>query len=266
MIADMLYWIDSFHIDGFRVDHAHGVPDDYWDEVSLALSDKPVFMLAEGEEYWLRNDSNFVATYSWQFHHAMNSIAKGEESLAKLDSILAKDRRKYKYGYHIYFTSNHDENSWAGTVFERLGDGHQAFAVLAATIDGMPLIYGGQEASMDKRLEFFEKDTIDWGDYPYAGFYGTLLSLKKRNKAMWNGSFGGPSMRINSSKAAYAFRRVKDNDELVVILNLSGKDQTTKLDRATGPLKNIFTGQTKQYKKGEEIRLKPWEYIVLSNR
>lgn len=266
MIADMLYWIDSFRIDGFRVDHAHGVPDTYWDEVSLAMADKPVFMLAEGEEPWLRNDSNFIATYSWQFHHAMNSIANGEEPLAKLDSILAKDRRRYNYGYHIYFTSNHDENSWAGTVFERLGDGHQTFAVLAATIDGMPLIYGGQEAAMDKRLEFFEKDTIDWGNYPYGGFYGTLFSLKKRNKALWNGAYGGSPQRINSSKAAYAFSRVKDKDELIVILNLTSQDQTTKLDRATGPLKNVFTGQAEQIEKGEEIRLKPWEYIVLSNK
>ena len=153
IISDMAYWITEFNIDGFRVDHAHGVPDDYWDEVSLALAalDRPIFMLAEGEEPWLRNDENFVMTYAWQFHHLMNAIARGEEDVHAIDTLLAMDDARYSYGYHTYFTSNHDENSWAGTVMERMGDAHKALAVLSATIDGMPLIYSGQEEPLRKR-------------------------------------------------------------------------------------------------------------------
>ena len=227
VISDMIFWIEATGIDGFRVDHAHGLPDDYWNQVSTALSrlDQPIFMLAEGEEPRLRNEQNFVATYGWKFHHAMNEIAAGEKDVNTLDTILAKDRAEYKYGYHIYFTSNHDENSWAGTVMERMGNGHKAFAILTWTIDGMPLIYSGQEEPITKRLEFFEKDTIGWKAYAYAPMYKTLSRLKKRNRALWNGEAGGLSERINSSDHVYAFKREKEGDKVVVILNLSDQPQ-----------------------------------------
>jgi hypothetical protein len=80
------------------------------------------------------------------------------------------------------FTSNHDENSWAGSDVELYGPAFKAMAVLAATLPGMPLIYGGQEAGLDKRIEFFEKDPIQWKDYKYAPFYTGLLKLKHDNR------------------------------------------------------------------------------------
>jgi glycosidase len=268
MISDMIYWIESSGVDGFRVDHAHGLPDDYWDQVSDALArlNQPVFMLAEGEDARLRNTGNFVATYAWEFHHAMNDVANGKKNVNVLDDILTKYRKNFTSGYHIYFTSNHDENSWAGTVMERMGGGHKTFAVLAATIDGMPLIYSGQEAALDKRLMFFEKDEIKWGDYAYEDFYHTLFQLKKRNKALWNGDDGGVSERINKSKFVYAFKRVKDGDKIIVILNLSDREQKTTLTEEVEKMRNVFERKTNLYKTGEEITLAPWEYIVLSNK
>ena len=268
MISDMIYWLETTSIDGFRVDHAHGLPDDYWNQVSeaLALLDRPIFMLAEGEEPRLRNERNFVATYGWRFHHAMNEIASGEKTVNELDSILLEDREQYTYGYHIYFTSNHDENSWAGTVMERLGNGHKAFAVLAHTIDGMPLIYSGQEEPMTKRLEFFEKDAIKWKAYAYAPFYKTLSRLKKRNKALWNGEDGGESVRINTSDNVYAFKREKDDASIVVIINLSDEPQTTKLNEDVERMRDVFGEGKRGFKKDADIPLEPWQYIVLSNR
>ena len=268
IISDMLYWFDAAGIDGFRVDHAHGLPDDYWDQVSVALSrlNQPIFMLAEGEEPRLRNRKNFVATYAWKFHHAMNEIAAGKRNVNALDSLLEKDRSEYKFGYHIYFTSNHDENSWAGTVMERMGNGHKAFAVLTWTIDGMPLIYSGQEEPITKRLEFFEKDTIAWKAYAYAPMYKTLSRLKKRNKALWNGEDGGLSERINSSDHVYAFKREKDEDKIVVILNLSDESQTTTLNENVSRLKDVFGEGRVSFKKDETIELEPWQYYVLSNK
>src|SRR5690606_40280473 len=67
-----------------------------------------------------------------------------------------------------------DLNSWAGTEFERMGAGYKTFAALSATLDGMPLVYSGQEEPLKKRLEFFEKDTIPFGEYAHEKFYTTL--------------------------------------------------------------------------------------------
>jgi glycosidase len=268
IIDDMIYWIEDFNIDGFRVDHAHGVPADYWDEVSKTLAglNKPLYMLGEGEHDYLRNDSSFVAGYAWKFHHMLNNIAKGENTVNELDTILEADRSLYTFGYNMYFTSNHDENSWAGSEFERMGDGHLAFAALCATIDGIPLIYSGQEEPLNKRLEFFEKDTIPFGNYAYQDFYTTLLNLKKENQALWNGLDGGLSKRINESDHVYAFIREKEGDKFVGVFNLSDKPQTTQLNVPVENLMNVFAEKTETIDTSTQIALAPWEYRLYSNK
>lgn len=268
VIDDMIYWIEDYNIDGFRVDHAHGVPADYWDEVSNTLSalKKPLFILAEGEETYLRNDSSFVATYAWKIHHKMNDIANGKDNVNALDTLLAAERKVYTYGYHIYFTSNHDENSWAGTEFERMGDGHKTFAALCATLDGMPLIYSGQEEPLRKRLAFFEKDTIPFKDYAYEEFYTTLNQLKKKNQALWNGEHGGLSRRINESNEVYAFIREKNGDKFIGVFNLSAKPQKTTLQVPVTEMNILFTDDQLTLDTGQNINLGPWEFFLFSSK
>jgi glycosidase len=267
IIDDMKFWLTDYNIDGFRVDHAHGMPDEYWNQVLVSLGDldQDIFMLAEAEKESLRNDSNFVTSYAWHFCHTLNSIAEGKTSVNKLDSILIEDREKFNFGYQTYFTSNHDINSWEGTEFERFGEGHKTFAVLTSTIDGMPLLYTGQEEPIRRRLEFFEKDPIEWKDYAYADFYKTLLNLKKDNRALWNGDHGGQAVRINESDKVYAFKREKNGDKVVVIVNLSEEPQKTVLTEDTGKLTEVFSKRDISYSKEQVIDLTAWQYIVLAN-
>ncbi|MCB0661721.1 MAG: alpha-amylase, partial [Saprospiraceae bacterium] len=192
MIASMQYWLDNHNIDGLRVDVAHNVPNDFWDQVqdSLGKGNYP-YMLAEGEVPYHRNSGTFAMDYAWSFHHLMNDIAKGEKPASAIDTWLKEDRAKYERGYHMQFITNHDENAWNGTEYERMGDGVDAFAVLTFTFEGMPLIYTGQEAAYNKRMEFFQKDPVDWGTYEKTEFYKKLIDLKHRNQALWNGEHGG---------------------------------------------------------------------------
>jgi glycosidase len=268
IIDDMIYWIEDYKIDGFRVDHAHGVPADYWDEVSNTLAGlkKPLFMLAEGEHAYLRNDSSFVTSYAWKIHHLLNDIARGNKDVNAIDSQLTADRNTFTYGYQMYFTSNHDENSWAGTEFERMGDGARTFAALCHTLDGMPLIYSGQEEPLKKRLDFFEKDTIPFGQYAYAEFYTRLNALKHQNQALWNGDKGGMSTRINTSDEVYAFSREMNGDTFIGIFNLTGQPQKTTLAVAIRELKDVFGGNTITLDANQEITLGPWEFFLFSNK
>ena len=272
MIGDLKYWIEEMNIDGFRCDVAENVPDDFWVEASDALhAIKPVFLLAEAEHPFHRNSNSFEASYGWGFHHIMNEIAQGKKNALDIDEYLKKDGERFESGYHMHFTSNHDENSWNGTVFERMGDAHKALAVLAATFDGMPLIYNGMESAMDKRLEFFEKDQIDWKDYPYADFYTRMLRLKKNNKALWNGVHGGKLQKISTGndKAVFAFLREKEGDKVVVVINLSKTAQEVMLagDAAFGgDYKELFTGKNVAVAKDMKLKLGPWDYRVFSNK
>ena len=203
--------------------------------------------------------------------------AEGEEIEVKtaldIDRILAKYDTKYDRGYKMHFTSNHDENSWAGTEMARMGDGHKAFAVLCATFDGMPLIYSGQESAMDKQLEFFKKDNIEWGEYEYMDFYKTLLELKHRNQALWNGEYGGDLVKIatGNDENVYAFMREKNGDKVVVLINLSAEAQGFKLqgDHFVGNYEDVFVNQEigpTALTANMGMSLQPWGYGVWSNK
>ena len=140
---------------------------------------------------------------------------------------------------------------------------------MAFTIQGMPLIYSGQEAALDKRLKFFEKDLIHWGTLPLENFYTKLSYFKKQNKALWNGEYGAVSERVNADNTEniYAFIRVKEDNKVIVLLNLSDKEQSFTIDNedALGKYKDLFTGNEMEIKAGESILLKPWEYFISSN-
>jgi glycosidase len=266
MIDALAYWVDSFNIDGYRCDVTWGVEDAFWKEAWEKLrKKKALFTLAEAESPGDRDSAGFNMSYAWSLHHRLNEIAKGEEDVNAIDEWLKEDRATFPQdkGFHMQFTSNHDENSWNGTVFERMGDGHKAFAVLTATFDGMPLIYSGQEEPMRKRLRFFEKDTIGFSNYAYADFYKKLLNLKKEEKALWNGKYGGEPVRINESETVYAFKREKDDSKVVVIINLSDQSQDFSLTESFEGLTEVFSGVKMNLPAGEVIKLRPWAYLAL---
>src|SRR5690554_5607056 len=187
MIASMLFWVRETGIDGFRCDVAGELPTDFWVAAkdSLVALKPDIFMLAEAEKPEL-NDSLFDAYYAWDFHHRMNAVAQGVEDV---DSLRASFNRMIDRfapdAIPMFFTSNHDENSWNGTEFERMGEAVRSFAVLTYMLPGMPLIYSGQEAGFDHRLAFFEKDEIDWSDpQDFSSFYSALNRFKKEQKAL----------------------------------------------------------------------------------
>ena len=225
MIAAMRWWVDSMHVDGFRCDVAGGVPMDFWTEArrALATSRADLFFLAEAEGP--KYHAAFDATYGWELHHLLNEVAQGKKPTTALDDYLARDRATYpRDADRMYFTSNHDENSWNGSEFERMGQNHKPAFVLAATLQhSLPLLYTGQEASLSKRLRFFEKDTIDWRGASLASFYRAMFDLKRANHALWNGAEGGDQLRLETNGGArvYAFTRTLGANTVLVAVNFA---------------------------------------------
>lgn len=223
MIADMRYWLDTMKVDGFRCDVAWGVPGDFWAEVRRELDKvRPnMFMLAEAEGPKLH--ASFDVTYGWEYHHLLNEIAQKKQPTSALDAYFAKEDKTYApQAYRLYFTSNHDENSWNGSEFERMGENHLPAYVLSATIhSGMPLLYTGQEVSLTKRLRFFDKDTVDWNGPSLASFYSSVFELKHTQDALSNGSWGGAQTLLNTGGGdrVYAFSRTKGKNTVVVAVN-----------------------------------------------
>ena len=267
MIDAFKFWV-NMGADGFRVDHPHNTPKEFWERARTELYKiKPVLMLAEYEGEIGFLEKGFDMDYAWEMHHLMNNIAQRKDSARAMMKYFIKEWAVYpNNAYRLRFLTNHDENSWAGTIDSLMGDSQSMFATLIFTAQGMPLIYSGQEACLDKKLKFFVRDTIRWDTCNMTGFYASLIRLKKNNPALWNGDFGGRMIKIrtNKDKKIFAFYREKEGNRIVVMLNLTKKPVTFKpvLNGIEGDYTEYFTDQKSGLNKSVRLTLKPWGFTV----
>ena len=263
MINTMKYWLNATKIDGFRVDVAWGVPYSFWDKCIPALKKlRNIYLLAEADDAKL-HELGFDATYSWKEFHVLNDIAAGKKDILSLDSVLQNINKEFVKGaQRLYFTSNHDENSWNKADYATMpGAIHAPFAVFTQTYDRtMPLIYSGQEEPVLRPLAFFEKDSIEFKKYERANFYTTLLKLRKSNTAFAdNASF--KRLKVNLPGQIMAYERSNGRDKVVVVLNLSNQPQQAILnDIEPGFYVDGFTGQNP--KDIRYVQMKAWGYQV----
>lgn len=268
MLESMLWWVRETGIDGFRCDVANEVPTDFWITATDSLKRlKPdIFMLAEAEEPEL-NQQAFDAYYAWDFHHKMNMVAKGEGNVDSLRASLNKMITRFDdRAIPMYFTSNHDENSWNGTEFERMGDAVPTFAALTYVLPGMPLIYNGQEVGFNRRLEFFEKDNIDWPSaesvHWLTDLYEHLNALKESNPALFAQEKGGEMVEIanNMPQKVWSFKRVKGENEVHCVFNFSDEEVWVEFeDGVSGTSFREFNIDEPSVGISA-MKLKPWEF------
>ena len=267
MIEALKFWV-NIGVDGFRVDHPHKTPYEFWERARVELNGiKPVFMVAENEEQTDFMKNGFDMSYAWELHHLMNRIAQGKDSVKSLNKYYSKEWSLFPQNvYRMVFMDNHDENSWNGTINSRMGKAQDAFAVFTFTTQGVPLLYNGQEVCLDKSLRFFERDTIIWDTCRMTEFYKDLIDLKKANIALWNGESGGKMEMIKTNKdnKVFCFYREKDENRVIVFLNLSKKNLAVKPEMAnlSGEYKDYFNGNVIPLPLADSIRLGPWDYRV----
>ena len=267
MVGALKFWAE-LGVDGFRVDHPHITPYEFWERARTELNKiKPVFLLAENEDQTDFMKNGFDMNYAWELHHLMNSIAQGKDSVRNLRKYYLKERSIFPVNvFRMVFMDNHDENSWNGTIYSRMGEAQNAFAVFMFTTQGVPLLYNGQEVCLNKSLKFFVRDTIKWDTCKMTRFYTALIEMKKSNIALWNGEFGGTMEMISTNKdnKVYAYYREKDENRVVVFLNLSKKNLIIKPDikKIFGDYKNYFTGEKTTLSISDSLRLEPWGYRV----
>lgn len=267
MIDAMDYWVKTTDIDGFRCDVAWGVPQDFWEAARASLdSIKPVFMLAEDEDHPAFLEKAFNSDYAWKLHHIINDVAQGKETALDIKTYFSHLGNKYAPGsYPMQFITNHDENSWSGSEYERMGNAVKEFATFTFTVEGMPLIYSGQEAGLHKRLLFFEKDTINWSDLSMQKFYASLTSLKHENEALWNGTAGAPMVfeATSDSINVLAFSRQKDSDLVLSVFNFSGEPVAATVQIAQpGNYQDYFSGENITLEKDAVMNMDKWGFKI----
>jgi len=245
MIDAMKFWIVNCDIDGFRCDMAHLVPLDFW-----LLARKEVEKV-KGSLFWLGECEEasyhevFDATYTWHWMHKTTEFCQHHAGLQDLKNLLQTYNSEFpKDAFRVYYTSNHDENSWNGTEYEKYGNAVQVLNVFSFTWNGIPMIYSGQEMPNKKRIKFFDKDPIQWSeDFKLQGFYQTLLSLRKNNSALRAGDENATTKIISTeyNDRIFVFLRNNGNDEIMVFLNFSADILTLEMTDVPGKFIDVFS-------------------------
>lgn len=269
MTEALKFWVREYDIDGYRCDIASFVPIDFWENVRSELDAiKPVFMLAEAEDRELHRKA-FDATYNWTLWNILHQIALNERSVKTLtEAYIAEHVSIFpKEGIRLNFIDNHDKNSWEGNPYSNFGDALNAATVFTVMMDGMPLVYNGQEAGQNRSLEFFEKDPVQWKPHENEALYTTLFMLKHKNQALWNGGHGGEMVRIMNDRMeqVISFVREKNGDKVMTFINFSKEPLIVQFDTSfdMGRYTNLFTGEYQGVSDTLILTMDPWEYVVL---
>lgn len=264
MSSAMVYWVENFNIDGYRCDVAHEVPTEFWNYAAKAIKDvKPVFMLAESEKKDLFIEA-FDMGYNWEGHHIMNEMAQSKVAVNHWDEYMLRVDENYQEDDILMnFITNHDENSWNGTVQERMGNASDAMLAFQYVIPGMPLIYSGQEYGMNERLKFFEKDQIPHEKGKVWNMMEKLGALKATNPALHGGKDAASYKRIPTTEdlKIYAIEREKDGHKVIYAANFSEKMVEFKAP-ITGILTDVVRGGDANVPADYTFKFPPYGYRV----
>ncbi|MEN9714577.1 MAG: hypothetical protein RJA35_44 [Actinomycetota bacterium] len=272
MTDALKYWVTKFDIDGYRCDYAGGVPTDFWDSATAAVDQvKQLWWLAEDQSDWDLLSQSFSSNYNWELLGALNKVGGRDDILF----AMADSTGNYPSNtFPLNFITNHDENSWNGTEFQRMGKAVPESAAITFITPGIPLIYDGQEIGLNHQLAFFEKDPIDWGADPasstWTAFYSKLINLRKNNSALYSGTAGGPLGYITTGNDnVLSVSRVKGTNRVVLLANLSAKATKVKVpvDKSiAGKYVDYNTGKSVTLTKGKSstLTIPGWGFVIYS--
>ncbi len=268
----MEFWVREHAVDGFRCDMAMLMPIEFWNETSERLHRlKPdIFMLAEAEETNLFDRPAFDACYGWEMFHLLNDVAQQKARVTALRDFMYANMKRYpKTAMRLAFTSNHDENSWNGTEYARMGDAAEVMSAFTFVVPGgLPLIYTGQEYGYNHAFKFFDRDPMpEMGINLTTCRYRRLCKMRHDNPALASGDRGGDTFEIrnNAEDCLMILVRETKMNRVIAIMNMS--PYRIHADYYTGIYAGMYldalTGEEYEYRGHIEEDMEPWSYRLL---
>lgn len=243
--ANMEHWVKDFDVDGFRCDVADAVPLDFWEEARLRLEPlRPdLVMLAEGER-----SANvlkaFDINYGFTWHHTMLTVFQRGEPVSSLRKLWERQCAARPRGARfIRYTENHDIVNDLLRAEVICGErGAAAMAVVNFTLDGVPLLYNGQEIGDTSPQSIYARWPVQWeaACLPKAkakfAFHQKLCQLRRNEPALT----GGEVVWLDNDQpdAIVSFLRRTGSDEIITVASLSNRKLKTQiaLQEKFGPL------------------------------
>ncbi len=238
LLDSLVHWVTDFDVDGFRCDVGGGVPLSFWEEARVRLDRaKPdVIMLSESD----RADDQlraFDVNYNFAYYLTLRSVMLDGEPAGAIRKQWEQMKSTMPHGARLlHFDDNHD---WRRPVLEFGEEGSLACSILNFTLDGIPLVYNGQEIGDPSLTHWSSSAPIHWLDDPQAAVNGdrrsaTLADYKKlfEMRAKHEEFTSGELIWIDNSEpdSVLSFLRKKNTGEILVILNLSNRKLHVTVD------------------------------------
>jgi glycosidase len=264
MIKAMKYWVLTANVDGFRCDAADYVPFDFWkqaiDDLRL-IPNRKIIMLAEGS----RADhftAGFDMNFGWDFFGKNKNVFKNSHSASDLFTTSTLEYSTITSGKQkLRFTSNHDECAWDDTPLGLFGGIQASLSafVISSFMNGVPLIYNGQEVGCAVKLPYFSNSPINWSTNPtMLTEYKRLINIRNTHNAIRTGT-----ITDYSNADLVVFKKQKNADEVFVIANSRNSAKTFTVPTALVGTVWINTSDDTSITLGSSINLSAFEYAIL---
>ncbi|MGN1189284.1 MAG: glycoside hydrolase family 13 protein, partial [Candidatus Ornithospirochaeta sp.] len=251
------YWTREFDIDGWRLDVASEVCDSFWINFRREIKrvKKECLLIGEVWEsagHWL-DGKMFDSTMNYDFRrHLMRYFAyediDAEEFNSRVTNMLMRYRKEVAFA-QLNLLDSHDVSRFLSLT---KGDERKMglAVVFLMTFVGMPCVFYGDELGVMGEEEKDYRQPMPWDrDRGYLyNLYKELISLRKREKALREGSFEVEKITENG---VYIYSRRVDESVIRVIIN-----RTT--DTYYESQENVIS--QRGYDNG---RLEPYGYAIL---
>lgn len=224
------YWVEEFHIDGWRLDVASEVNDSFWrkfrQEVKRANPEAILIgEVWESANHWL-DGSIFDSTMNYDFRKHCRRFF-GEQSIDALefDSRITDMRMRYRaqtVSAQLNVLDSHDVSRFLSLC----GNDRRKYKLallFQMTFPGMPSIFYGDELGIAGILEAEYRQPMPWGqeDELFA-YFQSLISLRKRESVLRKGNYR--CVQAERGSRLYIYDRYLEEERIRVMLNM--EDET----------------------------------------
>jgi glycosidase len=267
MIRAMKYWVLTANVDGYRCDYADPIPADFWKQSLDTLkkfTNRKLIFLAEGNQTW-QFTSGFQMNYAFDFYSALKGVFAGTQAPSTLFTTNTNETNSLASGgMKLRYITNHDVTLSDGAAINIYNgkQGDLAAFVLATYMNGVPMIYDGQEVGCAKNLTYFGPDPIDWSTNPgITAEYKKIIAFRSGSEAIKTGA-----LTVYNNTDVIAFEKKAGADDVLILVNarnsvvnytipsaLQNTNWTNGLTNAGASLSNQYTFQ-------------PYTYLVLRKK
>lgn len=278
LIENMLYFVKEFDVDGYRCDVGDKIPLDFWsDAIKKVKEIKPsLIMINEGDKpEFIEKDFDFNYNYGWAVGVRCAFLGKNPATIIEEKWNWYQSLIKNNHGLRSIETHDITNDDHENRIEKTLGhNAVEAMFVLNFMMDGLPLIYNGNEDCDIAQHSiysnrFYGGYHIDRSGVPKEAadrrrrILKELSDIKKNVSEIYDGTV--EFLKNSNQDRVVTVKRERDK-KVYVIVNTSDDNQITEFT-ASEPKQIIIAKENTSYKFDNDtitVKLPPYGYIVLS--